>query len=1302
MVCALEENLVFCVIQDANDSGSVREKFNFPASSTVADFYQEVGRRIHCHQDSFNLILQGNQNENVVHLSRCNPTETIETVGFKIGPNTKNTIVVMSSSGVELSKAYDLRTKTMSCPSASGDYETPAVPLPPPPPVSTSNSGGDCSCSNTIVRQENVFVGLVNQAMTCYLNSLLQALYMTPEFRNAMYNWEFDGSPSEESKSIPYQLQKLFLNLQTSKKFAVETTELTRSFGWDSWEAWQQHDIQELCRVMFDTLEQKFKNTKQADLINRLYEGKMIDYVKCLECSTEKSREDTFLDIPLPVRPFGSNVAYGSVEEALRAFVQPETLEGNNQYHCDTCNKKCDAHKGLKFSKFPYLLTLHLKRFDFDFNTLHRIKLNDKVSFPEKLNLNSFIAQEKGCEMGSEASPEDNTIKCDDSCTTDSGSALDDEVCQGIDTVNVTNSHDNHNSDYQDDDEGIDVGQQHDNEKSRQSAWETGPYVYELFSIMIHSGSAAGGHYYAYIKDFKDGEWYCFNDQNVARITYDDIRKTYGGGPIKGYYSGAYSSSTNAYMLMYRQIDKERNASALTVDEFPEHIKILHNKLEEQKEYDSVSKNMDFDTCKLRIYCYCSNQNAISEAKLYVYNECTLKETVQVAYRRLNLEKIVPLERCRLVSYDELRKTIECSFEGKDEDTIGEICLNHGTDFLMDIREEGEEFEVYKWGDINTAVTVVNTENDEVRSPTVVRANCSQTVKEYKELVAKQLKLPGDMMFVALDKFNQRKILQKDDVTLRNEDFYDNIKIYVAGCLNTEEVEFQRYVVLQKLQKIIDKFEHVITLYVTLPDVDNETLERLNIPPLEQSKIINISKAITDELMVTCRSRGTSPCQRDLSPQPLPDPEDECVGPTGPHSDQSASEDSSLTDSERTIVGDAPGDCLAQLSPNGSPTGSDHNVSSFEAEANECLGKRSDRYGGKFSSGMHRSDEMQNWDTDDIPSRTFNYFFKAVSHSENNLNQKVLKVVVDKRMYQGTFKQCLEPFVGVSVEHFKINRSCSKHSDLEYSTLPESLDIYKDNEKLTVKLGKALKKGEYLGYIFLLAPNSDEPDKYLFEWVIANGSPVTQVKKEILEELKRKCAIEIPFNRCRLRRKNWRIPAKPYLDGTTFDDLNSHWEMFVQELPGEEPVTSPKQKLMIVRHLGSTTREAKPFEEIVLDSNSVVEFRDKLSELSGIPVEFLETAKSPGFACLDLSVLTPYIDVEWTPASKLSDDSSSNIYDDGHVVFYRDGRDKSKCFLTKDRKLLEDRRNRFYSPIKERALKIYLDTPSRKDESDID
>lgn len=351
---------------------------------------------------------------------------------------------------------------------------------------------------NDFSSSKSSFVGLVNQAMTCYLNSLLQALYMTPEFRNALYNWEFDGTG--ESKSIPFQLQKLFANLQTSNKLAVETTDLTKSFGWDSTEAWQQHDIQELCRVMFDALEQKFKNTKQADLINNLYEGKMIDYVKCLECETEKSREDTFLDIPLPVRPFGSTVAYESIEEALKAFVQPETLDGNNQYFCEKCNKKCDAHKGLKFKKFPYILTLHLKRFDFDYQTLHRIKLNDKVTFPQQLNLNGFV-ESKGNSMDQTAAAAtvkpnidivsigsvESAVKSDDCSTTDS--VLDEEASQYNQQLNSHNG-----SEPQDDDEGIDMSVNGDckslmsNSTSIDSSNATGPFFYELFAIMIHSG----------------------------------------------------------------------------------------------------------------------------------------------------------------------------------------------------------------------------------------------------------------------------------------------------------------------------------------------------------------------------------------------------------------------------------------------------------------------------------------------------------------------------------------------------------------------------------------------------------------------------------------------------------------------------------------------------------------------------------------------------------------------------------------------------------------------------------------------
>ena len=56
--------------------------------------------------------------------------------------------------------------------------------------------------------------------------------------------------------------------------------------------AWQQHDVQELCRVMFDALEQKWTRTDKANLINQLYQGKMQDYVKCHNVRAKNGREN--------------------------------------------------------------------------------------------------------------------------------------------------------------------------------------------------------------------------------------------------------------------------------------------------------------------------------------------------------------------------------------------------------------------------------------------------------------------------------------------------------------------------------------------------------------------------------------------------------------------------------------------------------------------------------------------------------------------------------------------------------------------------------------------------------------------------------------------------------------------------------------------------------------------------------------------------------------------------------------------------------------------------------------------------
>ena len=46
-----------------------------------------------------------------------------------------------------------------------------------------------------------------------------------------------------------------------------------------------------------------------------------------------------------------------------------------------------------------------------------------------------------------------------------------------------------------------------------------GEMMYDLYSILIHQGSADRGHYYAYIKNLDDGNWYNFNDSSVTKIS---------------------------------------------------------------------------------------------------------------------------------------------------------------------------------------------------------------------------------------------------------------------------------------------------------------------------------------------------------------------------------------------------------------------------------------------------------------------------------------------------------------------------------------------------------------------------------------------------------------------------------------------------------------------------------------------------------------------------------------------------------------------------------------------------------------
>ncbi|KAI9136811.1 hypothetical protein BKA69DRAFT_1128787 [Paraphysoderma sedebokerense] len=243
------------------------------------------------------------------------------------------------------------------------------------------------------IEKRNHYVGLTNLGATCYMNSITQQFFMDVNFRKGIlaaqpFPEKADSQSSDKDDDLLYQLQIIFSNLQESERKAFNAYQFTRAYkdyDGQSMNPYVQMDVDEYFNMLFDKLETKLKGTPQENLLKNHFGGILLHQIKSQECEHVSEREESFFAIQCEIKN------KRTIQDSLQLYVEGEILDGDNKYRCDQCQAHVDAIKRTCIRSLPDNLILHLKRFDFDMETMRRIKINDYFEFPFELDMENFV-----------------------------------------------------------------------------------------------------------------------------------------------------------------------------------------------------------------------------------------------------------------------------------------------------------------------------------------------------------------------------------------------------------------------------------------------------------------------------------------------------------------------------------------------------------------------------------------------------------------------------------------------------------------------------------------------------------------------------------------------------------------------------------------------------------------------------------------------------------------------------------------------------------------------------------------------
>ncbi|KAI8096857.1 uncharacterized protein BX664DRAFT_292039 [Halteromyces radiatus] len=277
------------------------------------------------------------------------------------------------------------------------------------------------------------YTGIKNLGNSCYIASILQAVYDIPNFQTRYGQQLADHALScsiEDPANCWYcQLFKIADGLlsgrysqphPSSDNNDVPTQDgispgMFKSLvgkGHEEFSTMRQQDAYEFLQFFCKTISQKEHSNKGQDP-TKVFDFNLEHRLQCGKCHKVRyqTNENSSISINIPARKIGESdnnkVEYEAVDfyECMDLYTKNETVD---DYQCPNCKEKTVAQKSVKFKTFPQVLVIHARRFAFvDWVPQ---KLDIRINFPEGLiNLDKYLAQ--GKQDDEELLPDDETTE---------------------------------------------------------------------------------------------------------------------------------------------------------------------------------------------------------------------------------------------------------------------------------------------------------------------------------------------------------------------------------------------------------------------------------------------------------------------------------------------------------------------------------------------------------------------------------------------------------------------------------------------------------------------------------------------------------------------------------------------------------------------------------------------------------------------------------------------------------------------------------------------------------------------------